>query len=131
MKYVLLSASPEDMWLFDKMAKVLSKRGIAVVELAANFKTRADAVGIQKAVRRCDIAVVAFGSLLNLQSSGIGFVMGMAAALDKDVLVLAPRRLSRAAIPSDISSWRLGFVDFEDARGAADLIEDQLQASVA
>jgi hypothetical protein len=131
MKRVLLSASDGDMALLRKPARVLAQRGVKVSECATDFTTRAKWTAVTKAMKNCDIVVVAFGSLLGLQTSGIGFVMGAAAALGKDVLVLAPDRIPRAAVPADISSWRMGLVDFDRPQAVADLILDQLLLTAA
>jgi hypothetical protein len=107
---VFLSYSMRDKKLVASIERELKKLNVSTYN-PTNLKPGAEwRKSITEAIRKSD-SVVVFVTEPNAPSSWIGYEVGSASALGKQVLVAKSNSLSASDLPTDLSAWQM--VDFD------------------
>jgi hypothetical protein len=111
---VFLSYSFRDKKVANALERALEEKGFATFDPAKNVRRGSD---IRKAViegmRKSNWVIVLQTQPRTASSSWIGYEVGSAGALGKDIVIMKPNSFSAADLPSDLSGLRV--FDFDPA----------------
>ncbi|HEY4941381.1 MAG TPA: toll/interleukin-1 receptor domain-containing protein [Rhizomicrobium sp.] len=114
---VFLSYTHRDKTLVAAVERELKKLGVTAFNPGGDIKPGEDwRKSVMKAIKLSDLVVVFLADPTTVASSWIGYEVGSASALGKDVVVMKPSSFSVGDLPSDLAGWRT--LDFDPARPA-------------
>ena len=115
MKRVFLSFSKRDRKIAAALERELKKLGISAFNSDDELKEGSDwRKEVNAAIRKSDMVVVVLGEPDEVAGGWIGYEVGSATALGKDVVVMKPSSYSVGDLPVDLAGWRT--LDFDPAR---------------
>jgi hypothetical protein len=109
---VFLSYSQRDRDLATAFRQELKKLGVSTFDPVKDLKAGTEwRKAIMDGIRQSDWVVVLWTRPQTAESTWIGYEVGSASALGKDIVVMKPTSYSASDLPSDLAGWRT--LDFE------------------
>src|SRR5262245_28024232 len=109
---IFLSYSQYDRNVAAALKDELNKLGATSFDPVEDLKSGTDyRQGIMYGIRQSDWVVVLLTRPYVTESSWIGYEVGSATALGKDIVVMKPTSYSASDLPTNLSGWRT--LDFE------------------
>ena len=109
---IFLSHSGRDQALAGSLRRALGKLGVSAFSAEHDLKPGDDwSKSVLDAIRRSDQVVVLLTEPGSAAASWIGYEVGSASALGKDVVVMKPSSFAMRDLPNDLVGWRT--IDFD------------------
>lgn len=128
---IFLSYSSRDRALAAALGRELKKLGVSAFSPEGDMKPGEDwSKTVMEAIRKSNQVVVLLTEPYMAAASWIGYEVGSASALGKDIVVMKPSSFSVGDLPSDLAGWRM--IDFDPAspdRAARTLVSNLAPAA--